>query len=80
MALGQDEIGKRFGSHKGTVDCPNSTSPKHHDLRLSFIGFAKLLDDLLPDGRAKSIAFKELEDSSMWANKAIAESAPLSKD
>ena len=80
MPLGPDKIEDRFGFHKGTIEGPNATAPKHRDLRQSFIGFAKLLDDILPDGRAKSVAFTELENASMWANKAIAETAPLSED
>ena len=80
MPVGSAEIENWFGFHKGTIEGPNATAPKHRDLRRSIIGFANLLDDMLPDGRAKSVAFTKLEDVSMWANKAIAETAPLSED
>lgn len=80
MSLGSDEIANRFGFHKGTIEGPNATAPKHCDLRHQFQAFAAMLDSVLPDGRAKSVAFTELENASMWAHKSIAEQAPLSKD
>jgi len=70
------EIRSRFGFHKGTIEGMNAL-PKHQDLRLKFLEFAEMLDDELPDGRAKSIAFTELENSSMWAHKAILEASPV---
>ena len=75
--VGQEEIENRFGFHKGTIEGPNATAPQHADLRVKFTDFAELLDVVLPDGRAKSLAFTELETASMWAHKAIAEQAPL---
>jgi hypothetical protein len=79
MSIGSEEIENRFGTHGATIDGPNATAPKHTDLRETFISFAILLDEKLPDGRAKSIAFTELEDASMWAHKALAQEAPLTK-
>ena len=35
------------------------------------------LDRILVPGRAKSVAFTELENASMWSHKAIAENAPV---
>lgn len=77
MALGPAEIEHRFGFHKATIEGDNATLPKHRDTRLRFREFAEFLDGVLPDGRAKSVAFTELENASMWAHKAIAETAPL---
>lgn len=77
MALGVDEIENRFGFHKATIEGDNASLPKHRDTRLKFREFAEFLDTVLPDGRAKSVAFTELENASMWAHKAIAETAPL---
>ena len=77
MALGPDEIEHRFGFHKATIEGDNATLPKHRDTRLAFREFAGFLDSVLPDGRAKSVAFTELESVSMWAHKAITENAPL---
>lgn len=76
MSLGANEIEHRFGFHKATVEGENATLPKHRDTRLKFREFAEWLDSLLPEGRAKSVAFTELENASMWAHKAIAETAP----
>jgi len=76
MALGSTEIEHRFGFHKATVEGENATLPKHRDTRLKFREFAEWLDEVLPEGRAKSVAFTELENASMWAHKSIAETAP----
>lgn len=80
MTLGHDEIEHRFGFHKATIEGENATLPKHRDTRLKFREFAAFLDDLLPEGRAKSVAFTELENASMWAHKAIAETAPAVRE
>lgn len=74
--LGKDEIEHRFGFHKATIEGGNATLPKHRDTRLLFREFAERLDEILPDGRAKSVAMTELENASMWCHKAIAELAP----
>lgn len=72
-----NEIENRFGFHKATIEGENATLPKHRDTRIKFREFAEWLDDVLPDGRAKAVAFTELENASMWAHKSIAETAPL---
>lgn len=77
MLLGKDEIENRFGFHKASIEGENATLPKHRDLRLAFRAFAEFMDGHLPDGRAKVLAFTELETASMWAHKAIAETAPI---
>jgi hypothetical protein len=78
--IGSEEIENRFGFHKATIEGPNATVPKHRDLRVKFREFAEWLDEQIPDGRAKSVMFTELENASMWAHKGIAETAPLSAD
>lgn len=75
--IGKDEIEHRFGFHKATIEGENATLPKHRDTRMMFREFAEFLDEVLPDGRAKAVAFTELENASMWSHKAIAETAPL---
>lgn len=74
--MGHDEIEHRFGFHKATIEGENATLPKHRSVRVEFREFAAFLDEVLPDGRAKTIAFMELENASMWSHKAIAETAP----
>lgn len=76
MPLGKEEIEHRFGFHKATIEGENATLPKHKLVRIEFRTFAEELDRVLPDGRAKSVMFTELENASMWAHKAIAELAP----
>lgn len=75
-----EEIEHRFGFHKATIEGPEATLPKHRDTRLEFREFAEWLDEVLPDGRAKAVAFTELENASMWAHKAIAELAPTVRE
>lgn len=75
--IGSEEIEHRFGFHKATIEGDNATLPKHRDLRLAFRAFGEMLDEVLPEGRAKSVAFTELENTSMWSHKAIAETAPV---
>ena len=76
-SVGRQEIENRFGFHKGTIEGPNATAPVHRDVRRLFVELAEHLDHLLPAGRAKAVAFTELETASMWTHKAIAENAPL---
>lgn len=78
--IGREEIEHRFGFHKATVEGPEATLPKHRDVRLKFREFAEFLDEVLPKGRAKSVAFTELENASMWSHKAIAETAPVVRE
>lgn len=75
--LGPEEIEHRFGFHKATVEGDNATLPKHTDIRVAFREFAEYLDQVLPAGRAKSVAMTELENASMWSHKSVAETAPL---
>ena len=71
--LEHSEIQNRFGYHAGT----EVTAPQHKLCRQKFAEVAEFLDALLPSGRAKALALTELENAAMWANKAIAEQAPL---
>ena len=74
--LGQTEIEHRFGFHKATIEGENATLPMHRAVRLLFRELGEELDRILPDGRAKSVMFTELETTSMWAHKSLAELAP----
>lgn len=76
VSVGESDIEHRFGFHKATIEGANATLPKHRAVRIAFRLFAHLLDGILPPGRAKSVAFTELENASMWAHKSIAELAP----
>jgi hypothetical protein len=74
--FGTGDIEHRFGFHKATTEGENATLPRHTQLRRAFKALAAELDEILPDGRAKSVAFTELENASMWSHKAVAEQAP----
>ena len=76
-SVGAEEIEHRFGFHKATIEGANATLPTHREVRILFREFAEKLDALLVPGRAKSVAFTELENASMWSHKAIAETAPV---
>ena len=75
--LNKYAIEHRFGFHKATVEGANATLPDHRKLRMLFRELAENLEEILPDGRSKAVAFTELENASMWAHKAVAEQAPL---
>lgn len=75
--VGKEEIEHRFGFHKATIEGDNATVPDHALVRKLFKRFAQRLDEILEDGREKSLAFTHLEDASMWSHKAIAGRAPL---
>lgn len=75
--IGKDEIENRFGFHKATIEGNNATLPNHALLRRLYKEFAGRLDEVLPDGRTKELAFEDLELASMWSHKAIAKDAPL---
>lgn len=77
QSIGPEEIEHRFGFHKATIEGTEATLPKHRDMRLLYREFAEKLDEILPPGRAKSVAFTNLEDASMWSHKAVAETAPV---
>lgn len=78
--MSPEDIEHRFGFHKATLEGPNATLPKHTSMRILFREFAARLDEILPEGRAKSVAFTNLEDASMWSHKAVAETAPVVKE
>lgn len=73
MPIGREAILDRFGYHPAT----GLTAKQHEQVREAYIVFAEFLDDLLPDGRAKSTCFTNLQQSGMWANFAVAQQAPV---
>ena len=75
MSLTPEEINNRFGWHRATIEGENATKPVHDNLRYLFREFATELNDILPEGRYKSLAMTELENSAMWSHKSVAEQA-----
>lgn len=70
--FGIEEIENRFGFHKAAIEGPNANNDDHAYLRNEFQNLAVALDKILPDDRAKAVAFTELETASMWSHKALA--------
>ena len=75
MPLGKEEIAHRFGPHPATA----VTAKMYEQVVGAYIAFAEFLDTVLPDSRAKSTAFTNLQNSSMSANYSIAELAPVAQ-
>lgn len=74
-SFGPEEVEKRFGHHKATIEGPEATAPKHAMLRTVWTDMANRLDAIIPSGRYKNLVMTELEQASMWSHKAIAEQA-----
>ena len=68
MTLGEKDLLNRFTYHapseRDVVD--------HESIRNFGLDLARILNDVLPDSREKSLAITKLEESIMWANAAIA--------
>ena len=62
------ELVNRFGYHRATAD----SAPQHAEVREVCLDTARRLNDLLPDGRDKSLALTALQETMHWANSAIA--------
>jgi hypothetical protein len=63
-----EDIRRRFAFHPADA----TTGPQHDQVRDACYDLAEELNDLLPDGREKSLAITNLEQTMMWANAAIA--------
>lgn len=70
MTFTEDELNKRFGHTKASIDTPEDEY--HEELRAAFKKLSLLLDSRVPEGRAKATAFTNLETASMWFHKALA--------
>lgn len=66
--IGNNELINRFGYHRANAD----SAPKHAKVRDILLTTALDLDEFLPDGRDKSLAFTALQEAMHWANSAIA--------
>jgi hypothetical protein len=69
--IGDDDLSRRFGYHAP----PNqATIDAHQTIRTVLHDAAQTIDQLVPDGREKSLAVTHLEEAMFWANGAIARS------
>jgi hypothetical protein len=67
-----DEVLDQFAYHPATED----TAPKHDAIRSAFLSFAGELWDLIPAGPEKTLVFRQLQQGQMYANLAVALTAP----
>lgn len=63
-----NDLQKRFTYHPPKV----SNVDKFSLMRANALGLAELLNELVPEGREKSLAITKLEEVVMWANAGIA--------
>lgn len=62
------ELGNRFTYHP-----PKEGQPERYvSIRQGGLTLAKLIDELCPDSREKSLAITSIENAVFWANAAIA--------
>ena len=67
MALGIEEIVRRFGFRRPTARTISAVEENRHRV----IEYALYLDETLPDGREKDLALTALQQCAMWANYAV---------
>jgi hypothetical protein len=67
-----EDVLDQFAYHPATED----TAPRHDAIRSAFLSFAEQLWPLVPDGPEKTLVFRELQKGQMFANLAVALTAP----
>lgn len=67
--LSEEELDKRFSYHPALTGAKRDA---HADIRHWCRGLAEQIDEAVPDGREKSLAFTHLEEVMFWGNAALA--------
>lgn len=67
-----DEALGQFAYHPATED----TAPRHDAIRTAFLRFVEDVWPLIPDGPEKTLAVRRLQQAQMYANLAVALTAP----
>lgn len=67
--IDDSDLAQRFDYHPPSDD---SIRHAHEEVRYALLTVARVINELCPDGREKSLAITKLEEAMMWANAAIA--------
>ena len=68
MTIEEKDLLNRFTYH-----APTEKNARYHESIRNFgLDLARILNDILPDSREKSLAITKLEEAIMWANASIA--------
>lgn len=74
--MDDSDLRNRFAYHRpsgqGTVEL-------FADLRRAYLELARVVNDVTPEGREKSLAITALEESCMWTIASIARTEPLAE-
>lgn len=70
--MDQQDIENRFAHHPPSEEKAVKKAVKHAAARAEVKSVAETLNDLLPEGREKSLAFTHLENALFWANASLA--------
>ena len=63
-----NDLEKRFTYHNPSEE----NKAKHSKVNETLLAVAEVFNELLPDGREKSLALTKLEEAKMWSNASIA--------
>lgn len=66
----QSDLNNRFGFHPATPE--NGRGEVHGFVRGTLLDTASTLNEIVPEGREKSLMMTHLEEAMMWGNAAIA--------
>lgn len=69
MSVTEEELRKRFSYHRPTQAQADIVFPR---VRTSGQQLARLITELVPEGREQSLALTKVEEAVMWANAGIA--------
>lgn len=70
------EVKDQFAYHPATSE----TAKTHDQLRVAYAELAVDIWGIIPDGPEKTVVFRKLQESLMYANLAVALQAPLAAD
>lgn len=71
-----DEVFDQFAYHPATKE----TAHVHDMLRKGYADHAADIWDMIPDGPEKTLCMRKLQESLMYANLAVALTAPIDRD